>query len=151
MLEPATENARVAYLNMGNILDDAQRYEEAIEAYQKALSISPKDDAAYYNLGIAYKHAGKPELAITAWKKAAELDPNDRAPWSPSRTTITNAATTTWPRRNTGASWAGGRNPGAPLQDGHHVLQAGQLRLRPERLQQGHRDRPATPTWRARP
>jgi len=80
VLEPATENARVAYLNMGNILDDAQRYEEAIEAYQKALSISPKDDSVFYNLGIAYKHAGKPELAIMAWKKASELDTNDPAP-----------------------------------------------------------------------
>ena len=79
-IEPATENARIAYLNMGNILDDEQRFDEAIEAYQRALSISPKDDAAYYNLGIAYKHAGKPELAITAWKKAAELDPADAAP-----------------------------------------------------------------------
>ncbi len=80
VLEPTTENARVAYLNMGNILDDAQRFEEAIEAYQKALSISPKDDSAFYNLGIAYKHAGKPELAIAAWKKASDLDSNDPAP-----------------------------------------------------------------------
>ena len=79
-IEPATENARVAYLNMGNILDDQQRFDEAIEAYQRALAISPKDDGAYYNLGIAYKHAGKPELAITSWKKAAELDPNNAAP-----------------------------------------------------------------------
>ena len=79
-IEPATENARVAYLNMGNILDDAHRFEEAIEAYQKALSISPKDDATYYNLGIAYKHAGKPELAVASWKKAAELDANDPNP-----------------------------------------------------------------------
>ncbi len=80
VLEPATENARVAYLNMGNILDDAQRFDEAVEAYRKALTISPKDDTVYYNLGIAYKHAGKPELAIAAWKKGAELDPNDSQP-----------------------------------------------------------------------
>jgi tetratricopeptide (TPR) repeat protein len=80
VIEPATENARVAYLNMGNILDDAHRFEEAIEAYQKALTISPKDDATYNNLGIAYKHAGKPELAIASWKKAAELDANDSNP-----------------------------------------------------------------------
>ncbi len=77
VIEPATENARVAYLNMGNILDDAHRFDEAIESYQKAISISPKDDAVYYNLGIAYKHAGKPELAIAAWKKAASLDAGD--------------------------------------------------------------------------
>ncbi len=79
-LEPASENARVAYLNMGNIMDDAQRYNEAIDSYQKALAISPKDDAALYNLGIAYKHAAKPELAIDAWKKAAELNPENPQP-----------------------------------------------------------------------
>lgn len=80
VLEPATENARVAYLNMGNILDDANRFDEAVEAYRKALAISPKDHTVYYNLGIAYRHAEKPELAVAAWKKAAELDPNDSRP-----------------------------------------------------------------------
>jgi len=79
-IEPATENARVAYLNMGNILDEMQRFDEAVEAYQKAIAISPKDAAAYYNMGIAYKHAGKPELAIFSWKKASELNPGDANP-----------------------------------------------------------------------
>lgn len=80
MIEPATENARVAYLNMGNILDDAQKFDEAIEAYKSSLAISSKDDSAYYNLGIAYKHAGKPELAIDSWKKAASLNESDPKP-----------------------------------------------------------------------
>jgi len=79
-IEPATENARVAYLNMGNILDDAQRFDEAVEAYEKALAISPKDHAVFLNIGIAYKHAGKPELAIKAWKQAAQLAPDDPKP-----------------------------------------------------------------------
>jgi tetratricopeptide (TPR) repeat protein len=80
VMEPASENARIAYINMGNIMDDAQRYEEAIESYKKALLISPKDDAALYNLGIAYKHAGRIELAIEVWKKAAELNPDNPRP-----------------------------------------------------------------------
>ncbi len=79
-MEPASENARIAYINMGNIMDDARRYEEAIESYKKALIISPKDDSALYNLGIAYKHAGRPELAIEVWKKAAELNPESPRP-----------------------------------------------------------------------
>ena len=79
-IEPATENARIAYLNMGNIMDDAQRYEDAIRAYQKALSISPKDAAAHHNLGIAYKHAGKPELALQSWKEASRLDTSTPGP-----------------------------------------------------------------------
>ncbi len=79
-MEPASENARIAYINMGNIMDDAQRYEEAIDSYKKALTISPKDDAALYNLGIAYKHAGRPELAIEVWKKSSELNPDSPRP-----------------------------------------------------------------------
>ncbi len=79
-IEPATENARVAWLNIGNILDDMQRYNEAIEAYNRALTISPKDHMAHYNLGIAYEHAGKPEKAVQAWQEASRLSKDDPSP-----------------------------------------------------------------------
>jgi tetratricopeptide (TPR) repeat protein len=78
MLEPASENARVAYMNIGNILDDMGRSEEAIEAYNKALTIGGNDDSTLYNMGIAYKKAGKPELAIKAWYKSYELNKNPK-------------------------------------------------------------------------
>ncbi len=74
ILEPASENARVAYINIGNILDDMGRSEEAVEAYNKALTISGDDGSVLYNMGIAYKKAGKPELAIKAWYKSYELN-----------------------------------------------------------------------------
>ncbi len=80
MMEPATENARIAYLNMGNILDDTMHYDEAVEAYKKALAISPKEEDVLINLGLSYKHGGKPELAVSSWKKAAELNPQNPAP-----------------------------------------------------------------------
>ncbi|MCL1911754.1 MAG: tetratricopeptide repeat protein, partial [Leptospirales bacterium] len=80
MVEPASENARSAYLNMGNILDDAQRFDEAAEAYQKAISLNAKDENAFYNLGIVYQHSNKPELAISAWKESSRLDPTNPTP-----------------------------------------------------------------------
>jgi len=73
-LEPLSENARIALLNIGNIQDDTQKYDAAISSYKKAISINPKDDAAYYNLGIVYKHAGQPENAIAVWRKGAALN-----------------------------------------------------------------------------
>lgn len=79
-IEPATENARIAYLNIGNIMDDTGRYEDAIKAYEKAMTINLKDASAHYNLGIAYKHAGKPEKAIKSWKESARLDTKSPAP-----------------------------------------------------------------------
>ncbi|MBN2402085.1 MAG: tetratricopeptide repeat protein [Spirochaetes bacterium] len=80
-LEPASENARVAYANMGNILDDMGRSDEAIEMYNKALTISSDDDSTLYNMGIAYKNAGKPELAIKTWYKASELNKESPKPF----------------------------------------------------------------------
>lgn len=76
-IQPASENARIAYLNMGNILDDAQRFEDAVKAYESAIAIRDNDDLAHYNLGIAYKHAGKSALAINAWRKAAQINPGN--------------------------------------------------------------------------
>lgn len=76
-IQPATENARIAYLNMGNILDDAQRFDDAIEAYQSALVIRDNDDLTYFNLGLAYMHADKPALAVNAWKKASQINPGN--------------------------------------------------------------------------
>jgi tetratricopeptide (TPR) repeat protein len=77
---PATEHARIAYLNIGNILDDLQRFDEAIEYYKKALIIKPNDDSAYYNMGITYKHANQNEKAIHAWQKASQLNPDNVKP-----------------------------------------------------------------------
>lgn len=76
-IQPATENARIAYLNMGNILDDAQRFEDAIKAYESAIAIRDNDDLAYYNLGIAYKHYDKSAMAINSWRKAIQINPGN--------------------------------------------------------------------------
>jgi tetratricopeptide (TPR) repeat protein len=76
-IQPATENARIAYLNMGNILDDAQRFEDAIKAYESAIAIRDNDDLAYYNLGIAYKHSDKSAMAINSWRKATQINPDN--------------------------------------------------------------------------
>lgn len=76
-IQPATENARIAYLNMGNILDDAQRFEDSIKAYESAIAIRDNDDLAYFNLGIAYKHYDKSAMAINSWRKAIQINPGN--------------------------------------------------------------------------
>jgi tetratricopeptide (TPR) repeat protein len=79
-IEPASERAHTAFINIGIVLDEAQRFDEAIEAYNNALTINPKDDVALYNLGIAYKHAGKADEALKSWKKSSELNPDNEKP-----------------------------------------------------------------------
>ncbi|HMW07776.1 MAG TPA: tetratricopeptide repeat protein [Leptospiraceae bacterium] len=69
-----TESARV---NLGIILDDMERYGEAIFEFEKAIELNPKNENAYYNLGIAYKHAGQPTKALESWRKAYAINPNE--------------------------------------------------------------------------
>ena len=52
------------------------KYEEAIEAYNKALSITPDFAGTYNNLGAALQAYGKPKEAIKAYKKALSIKPD---------------------------------------------------------------------------
>ena len=61
---------------MGNALKGQGKLEEAIGAYNKALSIKPDSADAYYNMGIALQDQGKPEEAIDAYTKALSIKPD---------------------------------------------------------------------------
>ena len=50
-----------------------KKYDEAVNAYKKAISINPNYPDAYNNMGIALKDQGKLEEAIDAYTKAIEL------------------------------------------------------------------------------
>ena len=56
---------------MGIALQEQGKLEEAIEAYNKALSIKPDYAEAYYNMGIALQDQGKLEEAIEAYKQGS--------------------------------------------------------------------------------
>ena len=55
---------------MGNAIVEQGKLEEAIEAYKKAISITPDYAEAYSNMGNAFKDQGRLEEAIFAFKKA---------------------------------------------------------------------------------
>ncbi|MDD5557877.1 MAG: tetratricopeptide repeat protein [bacterium] len=57
----------------------AERYGEAVEAYQKCIAINGRNAAAHYNLGVAYMAQGKYREARRAFLKALETDPNHEA------------------------------------------------------------------------
>ncbi|WXU00459.1 MAG: Photosystem I assembly protein Ycf3 [Catillopecten margaritatus gill symbiont] len=52
------------------------QYQEAIDAYKKAIEIKPDEDRAYNNMGIAYGKLGQYQEAIDAYKKAIEIKPD---------------------------------------------------------------------------
>jgi tetratricopeptide (TPR) repeat protein len=62
---------------MGDLLYRAARYDDAWEAYQRAIRSQPTlGDDVYFRLGnIAYKRQER-ELAMEYWHRALELNPS---------------------------------------------------------------------------
>lgn len=50
-------------------------YDEAIDAYQKAVEIDPQYTKAYNDLGVTYYRKKMYDEAIAAYQKAIEIDP----------------------------------------------------------------------------
>ncbi len=75
-LTPGDTYSETAFVNLGIVLDEMERYGEAISAFESAISLNPKNQSARYNLGLTYLHAGKPTMAITELRKSSALDPN---------------------------------------------------------------------------
>jgi cytochrome c-type biogenesis protein CcmH/NrfG len=64
-----------AWIALGNAQMDAQRFAEAIIAYQRALDLDPKNVDVRVDMGTCYRGVGQPERAIEEYKKAAQVDP----------------------------------------------------------------------------
>jgi protein O-mannosyl-transferase len=62
-------------LKLDNFLYDQKRYSQAIEWYQRALAIDPKNVNAHTDLGTAFFYLGKPQDALREYNKSLELDP----------------------------------------------------------------------------
>ena len=65
-----------AWEALGTLYKTAGRYEEAIQAFEQAVSIAPGKVSYYHNLGLAYSVSGNNEGAFNAFQKVLELDPN---------------------------------------------------------------------------
>jgi tetratricopeptide (TPR) repeat protein len=58
-------------------------YDSALQSYQKAAKLKPKDPQAQFNLAEAAQSIGQYSVALTAWKTYLKLDPT-----SPERTQV---------------------------------------------------------------
>ena len=61
---------------MGNALEEQGKFNEATQAYNKALSIKPDYAEAYNNMGNALEEKGKLDEAIQAYNKALSIKPD---------------------------------------------------------------------------
>ena len=72
-------NQALFWAKLGDAYDTAGRNDEAIQAYQNAITAKPDIPGYYNNLGNVLARAGKIDEAKTAYEKSASLDPPNAA------------------------------------------------------------------------
>lgn len=63
--------------NLGNILRQHMRFDEAKALYQDALQSDPQQSDLHSNLGVTLQESGDPDAAITCYRTAIEIDPDN--------------------------------------------------------------------------
>ncbi|MBF0559428.1 MAG: tetratricopeptide repeat protein [Nitrospirae bacterium] len=64
-----------AWTGLGDMLMDAKRFKEAVEAYQKSLEINPDNIDVRVDMGTCLRQSGKPDMAVLEYKKALQINP----------------------------------------------------------------------------
>ena len=59
---------------MGVALQDLGKLDEALDAYNKALTLKPSYPLAYHNIGVVLNEQGKSDDAIKGFNKALALE-----------------------------------------------------------------------------
>jgi len=72
-------NAHLVWFKMGEAYETANRFDDAAQAYQQAITAKPDVPGYYNNLGNSLAKAGKIDEAKAAYTKCAELDPPNAA------------------------------------------------------------------------
>ena len=70
----------LAHFDLGNVLDETGRVQEAIQTYKTALQLAPTYADAHYNLALAYEKLKQPRKALTHWRAYIKLDTT--GPWA---------------------------------------------------------------------
>lgn len=64
-----------AYSNLGRVLIDSDKCDQAIPVYRKLISLQPEDDDAHAGLGRACAYTGDIDSAMKAYRRSIELNP----------------------------------------------------------------------------
>ncbi len=68
-------NNSTAWLELGNLYFDTNKYKDSIQAYNTHLSLKPGSPGVLTDLGIMYRRSGNPSEAIASFDRALELNP----------------------------------------------------------------------------
>ena len=70
--DPQNEDAVV---QLANTYFDAERWEDAIQWYERALKINPNNPNASTDLGVSYYYTNRPDHALAQFEHSLTLDP----------------------------------------------------------------------------
>jgi len=66
-----------ALIEKGTLLLEDAKYDEALECFDKVLSLDPKNTHAWNQKGVALRSLGRYDEAIRCFNKALEIVPKD--------------------------------------------------------------------------
>ncbi|GAB4390479.1 MAG: tetratricopeptide repeat protein [Thermodesulfovibrionales bacterium] len=64
-----------ALIRLGNVSMDTNRFQEAVDAYQRALELQPENVDVRVDMGTCYKNLGMPDKAVETYRKAISINP----------------------------------------------------------------------------
>lgn len=70
------DGAADAWSNLGMVLGDIERHDDARAAFARALEIDPGWIAAHYNLGLLHEEFGERAAALQCFERALAIDPD---------------------------------------------------------------------------
>ncbi|MBF6591961.1 MAG: tetratricopeptide repeat protein, partial [Ktedonobacterales bacterium] len=70
-----------AWVMRADLLAEAQRYAEALEAFEKALALQGGDAMLYNKKGLVLSFLGRYEQALDAFQQAREIEPDHQYHW----------------------------------------------------------------------
>lgn len=88
-----------AWENIGLDLNDLDRFEEALVAFDKAIEINPNRGDIWTFKGISLGRLGRTEDAFAAFDKAIEINPKDEFACFVKRKALLNKGKYEWTRK----------------------------------------------------
>ena len=65
-----------AYSNLGNVLRDLGRFEDAVASHQQAVHLDPKNPDTLHNLGVALRDLGRRDQSLDCFERALAGNPD---------------------------------------------------------------------------
>lgn len=119
-----------AHYGLGRVSSANEKYLEAVEHFEKALTLQPQADRINYFLGIAWRNLGEPEKAKTYLAKHGSNEPSFADPLFDQISGGESRISGLWAHMNAGSQ---------AFVDGHYALAVEQFRLATQDIPDDHR------------